>query len=121
MVSSNKGPGLNKQGVRNLAGALKPAPKVEFDPAFGERRPGETFDDRPLLDALDEARKKKPFMRYFRFGHLKPESRAVSRRFAELALVIFNGPATDEAERQVALRKLLESKDAAVRAALPED
>src|SRR6185503_10290282 len=109
-TGSKKGPGLNKQGVRNLEGSKLGRVRGEPDPAFQpvERQPGESFDDRPILDALNEARKKKPFMRYFRFGHLKPESRAVSRRFAELALAIFNGPATDEAERQVALRKLLE-------------
>lgn len=67
-----------------------------------------------------------PIMRFFKFAHLpdgKPKQ--VSALFSDLATKL-----TDEnsehfipgsAERTVALRKLLEGKDAAVRAALPEE
>lgn len=56
-------------------------------------------------------------MRYFEYGHLPPALQQVSSRFAALAQYIVadipRGP-----ERTVALRKVLEGKDAAVRAAL---
>lgn len=55
--------------------------------------------------------------RYFEYSHLPERLQAVSRPCAELAAelirVIPDGP-----ELTVALRKLLEAKDAAVRAAL---
>jgi hypothetical protein len=58
-----------------------------------------------------------PILRYFTAEHLPAELRAVSRRFAELAQwVAADLPAG--AEQSTALRKLLEAKDAAVRAAL---
>lgn len=58
-----------------------------------------------------------PILRYFEYAHLPPHLQEVSRHFSDLAWQIEsnlpNGP-----EKSVALRKLLESKDAAVRAAL---
>ncbi|MCM8554000.1 hypothetical protein [Streptomyces sp. STCH 565 A] len=58
-----------------------------------------------------------PILRYFKFGHLPDHLKAVSAPFADLANQLVEtlppGP-----ELSVALRKLLESKDAAVRAAL---
>lgn len=58
-----------------------------------------------------------PILRYFDFDHLPGHLRVVSSPFYELAHglvgVLPPGP-----ELSVALRKLLESKDAAVRAAL---
>jgi hypothetical protein len=54
-------------------------------------------------------------MQFFAYRHLPAELQQVSRAFCELAdrlvVVLPRGP-----ERSVALRKLLESKDAAVRA-----
>jgi len=56
-------------------------------------------------------------MKWFEFGHLPPHLAAVSKPFHDLAenmvANIEPGP-----ERTVMLRKLLESKDAAVRAKL---
>jgi hypothetical protein len=58
-----------------------------------------------------------PIMQYFKWDHLKPELQEISRPFAELAqLVMTRCPR--HPERTVALRKLLEGKDAAVRAAM---
>lgn len=54
---------------------------------------------------------------YFKHGHLPESLASVSSGFAYLAMNIVKLPRS--AERTVALRKLLESKDAAVRAALP--
>jgi hypothetical protein len=56
-------------------------------------------------------------LRWFEFAHLPERLQATSKPFGELAAKICQeiqgGP-----ERTVALRKLLEAKDAAVRAAL---
>jgi hypothetical protein len=64
---------------------------------------------------LAEARKTEPMMRHFRFAHLRSERmRELSAKFASLALALFFD-VPGSAERTVALRKLLEAKDAAVR------
>lgn len=56
-------------------------------------------------------------IKWFAYEHLPPHLRAVSEEFATLAHIICNS--TDPGpERTVALRKLLEAKDAAVRARL---
>lgn len=58
-------------------------------------------------------------MRWFEWGHLPQNLQVVSQPFCTLAQqivdTIYPGP-----ERTVALRKLLEAKDAAVRARLEE-
>lgn len=61
-----------------------------------------------------------PILRYFAYAHLPQHLAAVSQPFAELAQEI-DSHLPDGAEKSVALRKLLESKDAAVRAALPPE
>lgn len=58
-----------------------------------------------------------PIIQFFAFEHLPEKLKAVSKPFGELAAVIV-ATLPRNAERTVALRKLLESKDAAVRAAL---
>lgn len=58
--------------------------------------------------------------RYFEYAHLPPHLRAVSEQFAALADVLLT-MLPDSPELTVALRKLLESKDCAVRAALGND
>lgn len=66
-------------------------------------------------------------LQFFAFEHLPPALQAVSRPFGELARVIVAAgevpagtsvsfPLPRNPERTVALRKLLEAKDAAVRA-----
>jgi hypothetical protein len=59
-------------------------------------------------------------LKFFAYAHLRPDLQEVSRPFSELAVWIVEtvpkGP-----ERTVGLRKLLEAKDATVRAvAIPE-
>ena len=58
-----------------------------------------------------------PIMRYFAYAHLPAHLQTISKLFGVLAedlhVALPNG-----AEKVVALRKLLESKDAAVRSAL---
>ena len=53
---------------------------------------------------------------FFAYGHLRPELQAISKPFFDLAAFVLTLP--HNPERTVALRKLLEAKDAAVRAAL---
>ncbi|MGN7930287.1 hypothetical protein [Sphingopyxis sp. 22461] len=56
-----------------------------------------------------------PILRYFHYSHLPPALQAMSVNFCNMArIVVSNLPRN--AERSVALRKLLEAKDAAVRA-----
>jgi hypothetical protein len=58
-------------------------------------------------------------IKWFKWEHLPPHLQEVSKKFAELAQwVEENLP--DGAEKSVAQRKLLEAKDAAVRAKLEE-
>lgn len=63
--------------------------------------------------------KQPEIMEYFAYAHLPPALAKVSRSFSDLAHSLLE-TLPDCAERSVALRKLLESKDAAVRAALKE-
>ncbi len=56
-----------------------------------------------------------PILRYFHYAHLPPTLQAASKPFCELANHIIS-TLPRNAERTVALRKLLEAKDAGVRA-----
>lgn len=56
-----------------------------------------------------------PILRFFHYSHLPASLQAASRPFCELAAHIVT-TLPRNAERSVALRKLLEAKDAAVRA-----
>jgi hypothetical protein len=60
-----------------------------------------------------------PIMQFFRSAHLPPTLAEVSNRFSALADTIV-ATLPRNPERTVALRKLLEAKDAAVRAAVYE-
>lgn len=59
-----------------------------------------------------------PILHFFHYAHLPPTLRETSRAFFELAFRVIR-TIPRNAERTVALRKLLEAKDAAVRANLP--
>lgn len=56
-------------------------------------------------------------MQFFGYAHLPPEMQEVSRPFCELAEHV-HATIQRNPERTVALRKLLEAKDAAVRASI---
>ena len=61
-----------------------------------------------------------PMLQFFQFGHLPPKLQAVSEPFCVLAQsLVVTLPRNPE--RTVALRKLLEAKDCAVRARLYEN
>lgn len=57
-----------------------------------------------------------PILRFFHYAHLPPKLRTISEPFCEMADKLLLLPRN--AERSTALRKLLEAKDCAVRAAL---
>lgn len=58
-----------------------------------------------------------PIMQFFAYAHLPEHLQEVSKPFGDLATWIVD-TLPDNAERSTALRKLLECKDAAVRARL---
>lgn len=60
---------------------------------------------------------REPVLQFFDFQHLKPELQEHSKMFWALAHHLCN-KLPENSERTVALRKLLEAKDCAVRAAL---
>lgn len=59
-----------------------------------------------------------PVLRYFHYSHLPERLQGASKPFCDLARHIV-AALPRNAERTVALRKLLEAKDAAVRANVP--
>lgn len=61
-----------------------------------------------------------PIMQFFAYEHLPAHLQEVSRPFGEMAKTIVETLPRNP-ERTVALRKLLESKDAAVRARMFKD
>jgi hypothetical protein len=61
-----------------------------------------------------------PIMQFFAYAHLPAELQVISKSFAQLAEATVRDLPRNP-ERTVALRKLLEAKDAAVRARLYKD
>lgn len=59
-------------------------------------------------------------LQFFLFAHLPPHLQEISRPFGEMAAKLVE-MLPQNAERSVALRKLLEAKDAAVRAKLHKE
>jgi hypothetical protein len=67
------------------------------------------------IEFTGELLEKDPILRFFHYAHLPEKLHATSKVFCQLAsFIVKNVPRN--AERTVALRKLLEAKDAAVRA-----
>ena len=58
---------------------------------------------------------KNPIMQYFEYAHLPPQMQQVSKPICNIAH-IYNDNMPESDEKQVGLRKLLEAKDALVRA-----
>lgn len=67
--------------------------------------------DRKLSDTTE------PLLQFFAYEHLRDDLKAVSKPFGDLAAMIVKDLPRNP-ERTVALRKLLEAKDCAVRARL---
>lgn len=60
-------------------------------------------------------------LRFFAYSHLSEPMAGISKRYSDLAHQLAADGQLDGPELTVALRKLLESKDCAVRAALPPE
>lgn len=63
---------------------------------------------------------KEHIIQFFSYSHLPPQLQAVSKPFSDLAMQVLETLPRNP-ERTVALRKLLEAKDAAVRAYLAKE
>lgn len=83
-------------------------PKSEEDIRYGETI-GNDMEERPQRDYHPSE-----ILRYFHYEHLLPHLAAVSKPFCDLAEELDRN-LPDGEEKKAALRKLLESKDAAVR------
>lgn len=70
-----------------------------------------------MTDTQSQTIDSEPILKFFAYAHLPERLQAVSRLFGELAQKLVEDLPRC-AERTVALRKLLEGKDAAVRALL---
>ena len=68
------------------------------------------------IERLGEMEPQEHIEQFFEYSHLPPHLQEVSKPFAALADIVLTLPRNPE--RTVALRKLLEAKDAAVRAKL---
>ncbi|AWI57178.1 hypothetical protein [Sinorhizobium fredii] len=70
------------------------------------------------MEFTEDEIKQDHILRFFHYAHLPPTLKAASAPFAGLARHIIDTTPRNP-ERTVALRKLLEAKDSAVRARLP--
>jgi hypothetical protein len=73
----------------------------------------------PMNDKLNELESQYPVLKFFQYDHLPPQLHEVSAPFSALAYQMAERETTAFAEVAAGLRKLLEAKDCAVRAALP--
>jgi hypothetical protein len=67
----------------------------------------------------DELEKRFPILKFFQYDHLPPQLHEISSPFCALAYQMAERETKHPAETAAGLRKLLEAKDCAVRAALP--
>jgi predicted kinase len=104
-MSQDETPG---QQPKSDATGIHPAPE-EFSQAVAAD---------PILHFSQAQVAADPILHFFHYAHLPPQLRGTSRAFFLLAAHVIN-TVPRNAERTVALRKLLEAKDAAVRANLP--
>lgn len=78
------------------------------------------WEPEPDIKSNEEPSQQREILRYFEYDHLPDNLQSVSEPFWHMAHWI-EKTLPSCAEKSVALRKLLESKDAAVRAALPKE
>lgn len=103
--------------------ALIKSLKTPYTLYLGEvyREPVVTFPEPETDQAPEEETKGEEaqgIMRYFEYKHLPERLQMISSPFQELAELVSKAATNDPREQAVALRKLLEAKDAAVRACL---
>lgn len=93
-----------------------PAAQGDGDPGLQEAVTDAFRTSEPAIAKSADPVGSEHILQYFAYGHLPEHLRVMSQIFYNVAQKIMTLPRS--AERTVALRKLLESKDAAVRAAL---
>jgi hypothetical protein len=110
---------VTEMGVRTLEGFMKASPGDWIITGVkGERYPckpdifEKTYE---LVSEVDSAQD--PMLQFFKYNHLPEKMQEVSRPFGQLAVFIVETLPRNP-ERTVALRKLLEAKDCAVRATI---
>jgi len=104
----------------NVLGEAEGATKQEvFDKLHAAHQNADRFEIRTLRDKEATTQPVDRMEQFFRFAHLPAHLQAVSRPFGELAAHLI-ATLPSNPERTVALRKLLEAKDCAVRALLFE-
>lgn len=91
-----------------------PTPKPRPGPRHGLHQNGKVLEQQK---AKHEVFQRHPIMKFFEYSHLPLHLQKTSKAFHDLAWDLFNS-LPPSAETTTALRKLLEGKDAAVRAAL---
>lgn len=72
----------------------------------------------PTEDNIDRLKARWAILEFFKFRHLPDHLQAVSAPFAALAVRVADRETRHPAELAAGLRKLLEAKDCAVRAAI---
>lgn len=77
--------------------------------------PAQNAIERIEAEDANQAQPQESLLQFFVYGHLPPHLQEISKPFADLARMIFDNLPRNP-ERTVALRKLLEAKDCAVRA-----
>ena len=92
---------------------------INEDPTPERRRATHTGHPEPIMET-NKTEPAEHIIQFFAHAHLPPHLAAVSAPFAEMAQRIV-GTLPRNPERTVALRKLLEAKDAAVRALLAKN
>lgn len=95
---------------------VPPGVDEEYIPSFAANTRLGTLEREPVRDTAVPHPAVLAVLQFFAFAHLPPHLQNISKPFHELAWTIAAGPSN--AEATVALRKLLEAKDAAVRAVL---
>jgi hypothetical protein len=98
--------------------ALPTEIKVEMSPQAKETIERATALATASRDAFVELSTSEAVVKYFAYSHLPEKLQVVSKPFGDLALLLCE-VLPRSAERAAGLRKLLEAKDCAVRAALP--
>ncbi len=86
-------------------------PVVEYDKEQAAKKKAGKKEPKPLEQLSAPVTH---VLRFFAWSHLPPHLQEVSRKFADLAEAVARGP--QNPETTVALLKLLEAKDCAVRA-----
>jgi hypothetical protein len=103
----------NEEAMKHTVAAMSERPTTQGDPPEGSLEDLEAHPwkkEKPPADPMDE-----PMLKFFQYCHLPTPLQIISSPFYDLAHELVRSLPRNP-ERTVALRKLLEAKDCAVRA-----